>query len=64
MGSKSNTYIEKLKSEIKILKKCQQDRGLESCLKCKDIIGCSTRKSYVNIVYKSMNKGESGGFEF
>ncbi|NPA73851.1 MAG: hypothetical protein GXO12_03995 [Epsilonproteobacteria bacterium] len=54
----------KLEQKSKILKECQKEKGLDSCLKCDKIIGCETRNEYVKAVYDSMNKGQSGGFEF
>jgi hypothetical protein len=53
-----------LKKELKVLQECQKSRDLDSCLKCDRIIGCETRNNYIKAVYKSMNKGVSGGFEF
>ena len=46
------------------LQKCQQDRGLKSCLGCEKVFECELRDGYVNSVYESMNKGQGGGFEF
>ena len=50
--------------KTKILKDCQKDKNVNSCLKCEEIIGCKIRNEYVNAVYESMNKGKGGGFEF
>ena len=57
-------YEIKLQEQIEILQKCQKDHDLTSCIKCKEIIGCITRKTYISAVYQSMNKGAGGGFEF
>ncbi|WP_200763915.1 hypothetical protein [Nitrosophilus alvini] len=57
-------YELKMFEKLEILKKCQEENSINSCLKCKKIIGCEIRKSYVNAVYESMNKGKGGGFEF
>ncbi len=57
-------HQEKLKQQIEVVKKCQKEHKVDSCLKCKQIIGCEIRKTYINAVYQSMNKGDSGGFEF
>jgi len=57
-------YEKKLEEETKRLKECQNDKMVDSCLKCDKIIGCEIRNSYVKAVYDSMNKGQSGGFEF
>ncbi len=54
----------KLLSQQEILQACQKEHKIKSCMLCKEVIGCATRKMYVNSVYQSMNKGESGGFEF
>lgn len=53
-----------LEEKLKILKECQEKHNLNSCLKCKEILACKIRNEYVNAVYKSMNRGKSGGFEF
>ena len=53
-----------LKEELKVLQECQNSKDLDSCLKCDKIIGCETRNNYIKAVYKSMNKGITGGFEF
>ncbi len=57
-------YEQKLADEIVALKECQKNHKINSCIKCKDVIGCEIRKRYVNAVYQSMNKGAGGGFEF
>ena len=53
-----------LKKELKVLQECQNSKNLDSCLKCDKIIGCEIRNNYIKAVYKSMNKGITGGFEF
>jgi hypothetical protein len=60
----TDIYVQKLNDQIEILQKCQKEHHIGSCTKCKDFIGCDIRKSYVNAVYQSMNKGAGGGFEF
>ncbi len=57
-------FEKKLLEEIEIIKNCQKNTSTDSCLKCEKIIGCDIRNSYVKAVYDSMNKGQSGGFEF
>jgi hypothetical protein len=57
-------YEKNLEEKLEILKKCQQKHQVSSCMDCKKIIGCEIRKSYVEAVYLSMNKGKGGGFEF
>jgi len=46
------------------LQNCQQQQGVDSCLKCSQLLNCQLRDSYVHAVYSSMNKGAGGGFEF
>ncbi len=57
-------YKAKLVEETEVLQNCQKQHRVNSCMLCKEVIGCATRKSYVNAVYQSMNKGKGGGFEF
>lgn len=63
-SSEENIFIEKLKIELEKMQKCQQEKGLKSCLKCEKIMECEIRNIYVQRVYESMSKGEVGGFEF
>ncbi len=53
-----------LDEQIIIIKKCQDDKQIASCLSCVEILECDIRKKYVKAVYESMNKGSGGGFEF
>ena len=57
-------YEQKLVEQTVVLKSCQKKHKVDSCMKCKEVIGCEIRKNYVNAVYQSMNKGAGGGFEF
>lgn len=57
-------YEQRLMEAIKKLHECQNSKDLESCLSCKEILECKVRDAYVEAVYKSMSKGEEGGFEF
>jgi hypothetical protein len=59
-----DTYEEKVKIKLNQLRECQISKTLNSCLNCNDIYSCMIRKEYINEVYKSMNKGSNGGFEF
>jgi hypothetical protein len=43
---------------------CQRDKALESCSRCEAYFECQLRSDYVNAVYNSMSKGDTGGFEF
>lgn len=53
-----------LEEKLKILQDCQSERGLKSCFECENLFDCKTRKIYVDAVYNSMAKGNSGGFDF
>jgi hypothetical protein len=53
-----------LKTQIQVLKECQQNHQVSSCMQCDKILDCPTRDEYVKAVYDSMNKGTGGGFEF
>ena len=57
-------YKAKLVEETEVLRNCQKQHRVKSCMLCKEVIGCTTRKTYINAVYQSMNKGKGGGFEF
>ena len=46
------------------LKTCQESNKLKSCMPCTYFLDCNLRKQYVLEVYNSMNKGNTGGFEF
>ena len=59
-----NEYEIKLQNATSELKICQKEKSVDSCLKCDKLIGCIVRNEYVHAVYDSMNKGQSGGFEF
>ncbi len=59
-----NKYSKALEEETLKIKACQKSKNINSCLKCEKIIGCKARNNYVKAVYNSMNKGQSGGFEF
>lgn len=60
----SDKYQSELENQIKKIKECQEAHQIDSCLKCKEILECEKRKEYVDAVYKSMSKGDGGGFEF
>ncbi len=65
MSSKQNDkYKELLVKVTKNLKDCQNNLQLKSCFDCEKLFDCEIRKNYVNAVYSSMSKGQSGGFEF
>ena len=46
------------------IQKCQQEKELRSCSLCEHYLTCQLREDYVNAVYNSMSKGDTGGFKF
>lgn len=46
------------------LKTCQESNNLKSCMQCTSFLDCNLRKQYVLSVCNSMNKVNTGGFEF
>lgn len=61
---KADVFELKLQAQLTEVQTCQKKHKIDSCMQCKEIIGCEIRKTYVNAVYQSMNKGAGGGFEF
>lgn len=57
-------FDKELDIKLKELNECQQNNNVDSCLKCDKIIECEMRNSYVEAVYKSMNSGSNGEFDF
>jgi hypothetical protein len=49
---------------IKKLQDCQKENSVKSCSDCQYYLECKLRLEYVDSVYNSMSKGETGGFEF
>ncbi len=64
MNKEINKYKEELSKTSKALKDCQLNLQLKSCLNCEKLFQCEIRKKYIDAVYNSMSKGQSGGFEF
>jgi len=65
MSTANNEVFEqRLDEAMQKMKTCQQEQKVESCSKCDKFIGCEIRAAYVQSVYDSMSKGETGGFEF
>jgi len=64
MPDSNNEYEERLDEAIQTLKACQQEHNVNSCYVCEHCIGCEVRTKYIRIVYESMSKGETGGFDF
>lgn len=59
-----HNFEKELDNKLGELSACQQNKGVESCMSCEEIIGCELRNSYVDAVYQSMNSGNSGEFDF
>jgi len=57
-------WEEALQEAIASLQECQNSRNLTSCFDCEKLLDCEIRNNYVKAVYESMNKGQTGGFEF
>lgn len=65
MHTDSNDIFEqRLDEALKRLQGCQKEQNVATCSDCERCIGCETRQAYVQTVYDSMSKGETGGFEF
>ena len=64
MDNEKDKYELALAEKKKILQECQEKKELKSCMDCEALFECEIRKTYVLTVYESMNKGQSGGFEF
>jgi len=62
--NKEDKFSKRLEEQKAILQQCQNEKNFTSCNKCNKIIGCEIRRNYVQAVYDSMSKGETGGFEF
>jgi len=64
MNKDIDKYKQNLVNSSKKLRECQNSMNLKSCFDCKKLFACEIRKDYIDAVYKSMSKGQSGGFEF
>lgn len=60
----TSVFEEKLDAALAKVQQCQVEKTVKSCSLCEFYIGCDTRRAYVQAVYDSMSKGETGGFEF
>jgi len=49
---------------IEKLQECQVQKNMKSCSDCEHYLACELRDEYIQAVYNSMSKGETGGFEF
>lgn len=63
-SAKQDRFEQYLDEMIKKLQECQNEKGLTTCSECELFLSCELRTEYVNSVYNSMSKGETGGFEF
>lgn len=61
MSDKFDSILSERKA---LLLDCQKEKGLHGCLECETLFECLLRKSYVDAVYASMNKGLGGDFDF
>ena len=64
MSTYNSEPEDELDSITMALKTCQESNNLKSCMLCTYFLDCNLRKQYVLNVYNSMNKGNTGGFEF
>ena len=64
MSTYNSEPEDELDSITLALKTCQESNNLKSCMPCISFLDCNLRKQYVLEVYNSMNKGNTGGFEF
>jgi len=62
--AQTEIFEQRLDEALKRLQACQKEHNVKTCSECEHYIGCETRKNYVQTVYDSMSKGETGGFEF
>jgi len=58
---KFELYLDEMVQKIQ---DCQKQYNLKSCSECEKFLECKLRESYIQAVYNSMSKGETGGFEF
>ncbi len=57
-------YQKKHLEKLAQLEECKKEKGVDSCRKCSEFYTCALRSEYVDAVFFSMNKGQTGGFEF
>ena len=60
----TSVFEARLDAELSKMQQCQVEKAVKSCSLCEFYIGCDVRRAYVQAVYDSMSKGETGGFEF
>ncbi|MDR2905192.1 MAG: hypothetical protein LBU73_04500 [Helicobacteraceae bacterium] len=57
-----NAELERLANAVK---ECRKSKSIDSCSACEKVLECEDpRKAYRRAVYKSMNGGNSGAFDF
>ena len=61
---KKDSFELHLNEALVNLQRCQKELGHHSCSDCEKLLECPTRQAYIQAVYDSMSKGETGGFEF
>ena len=65
MSTEATERFEKrLDETMAAMQSSQKEKNVTSCSECSEFIGCAIRKEYIQAVYDSMSKGETGGFEF
>ncbi|MFA6759729.1 MAG: hypothetical protein WCR69_01645 [Sulfuricurvum sp.] len=64
MQTLEDKFDAELTKMIAELRECQKEYSLSSCSKCEKFLECELRRLYVKTVYRSMSKGDLGGFEF
>lgn len=64
MQVQQDRFDEHLTQMLQKLQECQDSRGLKGCFNCNLFFECNLRADYVKVVYNSMSKGDTGGFEF
>lgn len=57
-------FEQELEDQLVVIKTCQKDMKVDSCMKCVNFLECPIRLRYVSSVYSSMAKDTIGGFEF
>ncbi len=60
----TDRFEQRLDETMLSMQSCQKEKNVSSCSECDQFIGCAVRKEYIQAVYDSMSKGETGGFEF
>ncbi len=64
MDNNTTQTDDALQQHITTIKECQKKHKVDTCSDCEFYIPCEVRQAYVKAVYNSMNKDQTGGFEF